>query len=106
MKATPNGTSTMWKPRVNAIISRAGSSCGGSPAAAGIPGTTARIHLMRAILPHPAHAAGGRAPSRGTTRVYGDAASHRAKGQAYAGSGRRVRTTSAPSPLSAASIPA
>src|SRR3954464_3009095 len=30
VKATPNGTRTMWKPRGNAICSRAGSSCEGS----------------------------------------------------------------------------
>ncbi len=33
VNATPNGTRMMWKPRVNAICSRAGSSWGGSPAA-------------------------------------------------------------------------
>ena len=83
MKATPNGTRTMWKPSVNAIISRAGSSCGGSPAAAGIPGATARIHLMRAILPHPVQCAGGAGPEPGTTRIYRDAPSQTArKGQA------------------------
>src|SRR4051812_44764369 len=34
VNATPNGTRMMWKPRVNAICSRAGSSCAGSPASA------------------------------------------------------------------------
>ena len=33
VNATPNGTRMMWKPSVNAICSRAGSSCDGSPAA-------------------------------------------------------------------------
>src|SRR3954469_10531 len=64
VKATPNGTSTMWKPRVNAIISRAGSSCGGSPAAAYTPCARARIGLMSAILPHLVYPGVGRGLER------------------------------------------
>jgi hypothetical protein len=57
VKATPNGTSTMWKPRVKAIISRAGKSCGRSAATVW---QAARSGLMdRSFPPLPSNARRG-----------------------------------------------